>query len=200
MQEAVPPQQTEQQIATDLVRRIGGGDADAERELWQRYARGLLMMLTRRTGDPELAADLRQETYLVALEKLRGDGLAEPERLAAYLHGIARNLMIGDIRKKARRRTGPDTELVERCAADYEPSALEQLSRQQVAALTRQLLGELRVERDRELLSRYFVHDQDKGVICAELELDSVHFNRVLHRAKSRLRELVEKRQPHLVE
>ena len=54
------------------------------------------------------------------------------------------------------------------------------------------LLNELNVERDRELLTRYFVYDQEKDLICRELNLDSLHFNRVLFRAKGRFRSLIE--------
>jgi DNA-directed RNA polymerase specialized sigma24 family protein len=48
------------------------------------------------------------------------------------------------------------------------------------------------VERDRELLIRFYVHDQDKQKICRELGLKSLHFNRVLFRAKNRFRKLLE--------
>jgi RNA polymerase sigma-70 factor (ECF subfamily) len=49
------------------------------------------------------------------------------------------------------------------------------------------------VERDRELLIRFYVYDQDKQEICRELGLNSLHFNRVLFRAKNRFRKLLEK-------
>ena len=62
-------------------------------------APGLLYLLKRRTRDPELALDLRQDTFRVAIEKLRGSRLDEPERLAAYLRGVALNLLIAQQRK-----------------------------------------------------------------------------------------------------
>lgn len=191
MQDTAQTQQTEQQVAAALVERIGQGDRDAEGELVERYSRGLLALLTARTGDRELAKDLRQDTYCIALEKLRNDRLAEPERLSAYLSGIARNLVIGDVRKKSRRKTTSDTDFLQHCS-DETPGQFQQVSRAQVARLVRRLLDELPVERDRELLTRFYVYDQDKELICEELELDSLHFNRVLFRAKKRLRELVE--------
>jgi RNA polymerase sigma-70 factor (ECF subfamily) len=36
-----------------------------------------------------------------------------------------------------------------------------------------------------------YVHQEDKDSICRELNLDSLHFNRVLHRAKQRFRDLM---------
>ena len=48
------------------------------------------------------------------------------------------------------------------------------------------------VERDRDLLIRFYVYDQDKQEICRALGLDSLHFNRVLFRAKARFRKILE--------
>ena len=49
------------------------------------------------------------------------------------------------------------------------------------------------VERDRDLLIRLYVYDQDKEEICRELGLDSLHFNRVLFRAKGRFKKILER-------
>lgn len=44
----------------------------------------------------------------------------------------------------------------------------------------RQLIRELPTERDRQLLLRFYVTEEDKESLCADLGLDSLHFNRVL--------------------
>lgn len=180
---------TEARASADIVARIRRGDAGAETELWERYCRGLLFLLRRRTRDPELAQDLRQETFRIALEKLRKDGLDDPEKLAAYLRGIAVNLVSGDWRKRARQNTNADTEVVER-TADSVSSVQDSLSRNETAALVRKLIEELDVERDREILMRFYIREDDKGSICTELAITSLHFNRVLFRARQRFREL----------
>lgn len=187
---------TEHEIATELVQRINSGDRAAEGELVKRYSRGLLLLLKSRTHDIELARDLRQDTFCVAIAKLRNEQLENPEQLSAYLSGIARNLAIGDIRKKARRKTSSDTDFLQHCADETE-GLFEQVSRAQAKHAVRQLLRELTVDRDRELLTRYYVYDEDKDVICRQLALDSLHFNRVLHRAKARFRQLLEKAESH---
>jgi DNA-directed RNA polymerase specialized sigma24 family protein len=74
---------------------------------------------------------------------------------------------------------------------DESYSPYRDVSRAQNTKLVRQLLNELPVERDRELLERLYVQDQDKEEICQALGLDSLHFNRVLHRAKQRFRQLL---------
>ena len=57
------------------------------------------------------------------------------------------------------------------------------------------MLAELKNERDRDILSRYYIADQDKDAICRDLQLSDLHFNRVLFRARQRYRELYESRQ-----
>lgn len=190
MTEAVPRPGDEPQVAADLVARIAGGDAAAETELWNRYSRGLLFLLRRRTGEPQLAEDLRQETFRIALEKLRGGGLDDPARLAAYLRGIAVNLATGDWRKRARQKTRPDSEAVAEVSDDRSNPA-DAVAREQVATAVARLLDELGVSRDREILRRYYVDEADKARICGELDISPTHFNRVLFRAKQRFRTLL---------
>jgi len=180
----------EQAIAADLGARIGRGDLAAETELWNRYSRGLLFLLRRRTGDPHQAEDLRQETFRIALEKLRSGELDDPQRLAAYLRGIAVNLARGDWRKRARQKTTADSEAIAE-ASDGRSGPMDEVSRQQLAGVVAMLLEELGVSRDREILRRFYVDEADKAQICGELDISPTHFNRVLSRAKQRFRKLL---------
>jgi len=183
------PQQ-EARISADLAQRIGRGDRSAEAELVERYGRGVLYLLKRKTRDPELALDLRQETFRVAIEHLRAGGLDDATRIGAYLRGIAVNLAIADARKSTRRATTADSDAIE-LTADPTAGPAENVSTEQVRAAVRGLLDELPVQRDREILLRFYINDEDKDSICAGLGVDSAHFNRVLFRAKERFRELV---------
>ena len=184
-------EQLEQRIAADLVARIRSGARDAEETLARRYGDGLLYLLKRRTRDPDLALDLRQDTLRVALERLRTTGIEEPERLAAYLRSIALHLWIAHQRKHARRATDTDSEAIEAVADEHGGGPFEHVSRTQVREAVGVLLAELGTPRDREILTRLYIQDQDKDAICAALGVDATHFNRVLFRAKQRFRELV---------
>jgi RNA polymerase sigma-70 factor (ECF subfamily) len=181
----------EPQIAADLVARIGRGARDAEEALVRRYGPGLLYLLKRRTRDPELALDLRQDTFRIAIEKLRTSRIDDPERLGAYLRGVALNLWIAHQRKHARRATTADSDAVEEAADEGAAGPFENVSREQVRACVGALLQELGTPRDREILTRFYIEDEDKDAICEALGVDSTHFNRVLFRAKQRFRELL---------
>ncbi|MFL6263960.1 MAG: RNA polymerase sigma factor [Thermoanaerobaculia bacterium] len=186
------PEPGEAEIATDLVRRIAVGDATAEEALVLRYSRGILYLLRRLGAPPDLAEDLHQETFRIALERLRKRELDEPAALAGFLRGTARNLVIAERRKTARRRTGADDEELAQ-AVHPAPSQLSAVLRDEEAESVRRLIGELATDRDRQVLLRFYVAEEEKGSICADLGLDGLHFNRVLFRARQRFRELLER-------
>lgn len=180
----------ERQVAKDLLQRMAEGDASAESELVERYSRGLRFLLRRKTRNSELAEDLLQETWAVALQRIRKSPLEDPCRLAGYLAGIARHLALNEIRKEIRHRTTVNSEIVD-LIPDDSSSPIRQASRAEICRHVHSLLRELKRDRDREILNLFYVQEQDKSRICRDLGLDSNHFNRVLYRARHRLREIV---------
>jgi len=187
-----PEEQLEARMSAELARRIGDGDRAAEATLVERYQRGVLYLLRRRTRDNDLALDLRQDTFRIAIEKLRAKELAEPERIGAFVRGIAVNLAIASARKTSRRATAADTDAVE-LVADPADGPADAVASDQNRAAVRALLDEMSVARDRDILLRFYVEDEDKESICSALGVDSAHFNRVLFRAKQRFRALLER-------
>lgn len=59
--------------------------------------------------------------------------------------------------------------------------------------MIRRVLNGLTTDRDREVLFRFYINEERKEQICADLGLSDLHFNRVLHRARQRYKELYEK-------
>ena len=180
----------EAEVATDLVRRIAAGDAAAEAQLVQRYSRGLLYLLRRQGVSPELADDLHQETFRIVLERLRRKELDDPAGLAGFLRGTARNLAVAEHRKTARRRTDADPEGLEQ-AVHSGPGQLQTVLLDEEANIVRRLIRELPTDRDQQLLMRFYVAEEEKESLCTDLGLDSLHFNRVLFRARQRFKEIL---------
>ena len=180
-----------------LVRRIQAGDPAAESELVARFSHGLLLMLRRLVRNPALADDLHQETLALVLAKIRGGEVREPERLAAFLRSTARNLFIADRRKEARYRAFDEGEeeglrpLPVRAGSD--PAPLDRVLAEEEARQVQRLLDELRFDRDRQLLIRFYLSDDSKEEICEDLEIEPLRFNKVLFHARERLRELWER-------
>ncbi|MES1245153.1 MAG: sigma-70 family RNA polymerase sigma factor [Acidobacteriota bacterium] len=188
-------ERSEAEVAAELTERIHRGDRTAEEELVHRYSRGLLFHLRRTAGDPDLADDLHQETFRVVLERLRGEGIADPERLAGFILGTGRNLFLGGWRKRARRGEGTSLDALEGAAAeppDPVPGQLDRVLQEEEILKVRRLIGELGTDRDRQILFRFYVAEEGKERICADLGLSSLHFNRVLFRARQRFKELLQ--------
>lgn len=88
-----------------LVRAIAHGDPDAERAFAERFLRPIRVMLLTRSRNPDLAADLLQDVMIEAICGLRRGQLRDPEKLSAFVSGIARNKLNNFYR--ANRRTQP---------------------------------------------------------------------------------------------
>jgi RNA polymerase sigma-70 factor (ECF subfamily) len=179
--------------ASDLALRIQDGNPDAEAELVARFSEGISFLLRRWTRDHTVAEDLFQETFRLALEKIRKGEVRDPDRLAGFLRSLAKNLSIEHYRRGARRDVREDE--LEAAAELSAPEAgqLGQLLRQEKAALVRQVLEELGSERDRQVLFRFYISEDDKEQIRSDLGLTGPEFNLVLFRARRRYRDLYER-------
>jgi RNA polymerase sigma-70 factor (ECF subfamily) len=178
----------------ELSRRIREGDISAESELIRQFEPGLRVLLRRRTGgDHGLLQDLVQETLLVVIQRLRGIGIDDPHKLAAFAAQTARNLAIASLRKAERQKTDVDSEATDR-NPDLGQSIDGKTADLEAALAVRALLRELPQPRDRLMLKRFYLDDDDKEIICRELDLTEAAFNQALSRARRRFRQILEER------
>ena len=150
----------------------------------ERYGRALLAYVRRLTRDPAQAADIAQEALLVAILRLRRAPLDDPEKVGAFLAATARNLLIAERRKAARRATETGAE-VDGLIEDDPFAALVEAERRQAVLAA---IDSLPSARDREILVRFEIEEEPRAAVAAALGLDPLHFNRVLHRARQRLK------------
>jgi len=153
---------------------------------------GLRALILHRVRDPDVAADILQDAAVTTLEKLRSGAIAHPEKLGGYLYRVALNHLQNHRRKD--RSTVSSPEALEDLTDGGDDGDCERIGRSQSYVAARQLLDEMPAERDRELLARYYLGDEDKAQICRDLGLSQKHFNRVIFRARNRFRELLERR------
>lgn len=177
--------------AADLVRRIAAGEAGAEAELAESYGGALRFLARRYTREEADAEDLYQGTLMLALEKIRRNEVRDPERLGNFLRALAKNLSTTQYR---RRRYAAELPVADPPDAPdrSRPDPLTALLRTERAQVARDLLAELGVSRDREVLLRYYIAEESAHRICADLDIGTDHFYRVLHRARQRFRRLWE--------
>jgi len=118
----------------------------------------------------------------------------------AFAAATARNLALNAARKMLRQQTVVDSELIDELAQnlEMEQGDLSDSDDKQLAQAVADLIDELPTERDRQVIIRFYLDGTDKQQLCRELGLSPKHFDRVLMRARSRLRTIIERRAPHL--
>jgi RNA polymerase sigma-70 factor (ECF subfamily) len=114
-----------------LVAAVVGGEARAERELYDRHVDRVYRLAYRMAGDETLARDFTQDTFVRAfgrLHEFRGDS-----SLATWLHVIATSVVLNGLKKVKRIRSWEqeDDELPETVAVrrEAEPDLKLRLAR-----------------------------------------------------------------------
>ncbi len=176
----------------ELCRRIQVGDPAAEERLVKRLQPRLRLAALRATrGNTELTQEICQDTMVIVLKRLRGKGLLDASRFAEFATQTARNLAIAQYRKSSHRCCRTDSEVIE-ALGDAARGQLEILSSHGLHRLIYRIIQELPTHRDRTILERYYLREEEKREICRDLHLSSLLFNRVLFRARNRFRARLE--------
>lgn len=185
--EKVIREKEESQDATNviqLVARIIAGDKQAEEEMDQMYRQGMIIMLTRRTGDPTLAHDLWQDTLVATLQAIRQNRLQDPGKLSSFVRGVSKNLTKNHFKIIKKRQEEPIEDDSFVCLG---PSPLESLLQIEKIDMVRQAVNELKPFQYRKLLYLFYIAEEDKEKICADMNLSSRRFNTLLCRARKKL-------------
>ena len=172
----------------DIVARIAGGDRAAESEFVRRFERGVRALVRRhcRPGDP-IVDDLVQDVLAGVIERLRVGAIHDSAALPGYVQAAAVYATTAEYR---RRRPTQNDSTIENLADGDSPTA--RLEATQLSTMLRTLLAEMPVARDREILARFYLDEQDKDEVCRALDIDPAHFHRVVFRARERFRTLLE--------
>lgn len=152
---------------------------------------GLRLLIARRTGDPQVAAELLNDAVCTTWEKWQAGQIARPDQIVGYIFQVAMNHWRNRRRIIAERPDKrADAKLLEALPSS-EPAADDAIEAH-IATRVKELIKSLRSRRDRAVLVRFYLDEEDSETICRELELTPAQFVKVLHRARGRLRELVE--------
>ena len=171
----------------DLARRTtsaasaGAPDAEAEAELYARLAPRVRLYGLRHLRDEQAAADLAQQVLLTTIERLRGGKIREPERLASFVLGVCRMVVL-DLKRGGRRRE----RVLGQFAGDLpraEPADEPRLDTGQLTACLERLS-----ERERSVLVLTFHSERTAFEVARELGLTAANVRVIRHRALVRLR------------
>jgi len=168
-----------------LARRIAAAgaavDSAAETELYRRLAPRVRLYGLRHLRDRHAAHDLAQQVLLMTLERLRAGKLREPERIASFVLGMCRMVVL-EIRRGTWRR--------ETLLATYGdmPEAVE--APEPLAVDGDRLAGCMQAlaERERTVVVLTFFADKPSDEVATELGLSAGNVRVIRHRALARLR------------
>jgi RNA polymerase sigma factor (sigma-70 family) len=161
-------------------------------QLYLRYRRPLLQVFHHRRIGRDVADDLLQRTFLHAIEKTRKEGLDDPGNLGGYLYRTACKLATAYSRGELSHRHESNLEVLT-SIKDEAMSLEERLDQEQLACHVRDLMDHLPAQRDREVLERFYLHEEPPSAISQSLQLTDIQFDQVLRNARERFRDILRK-------
>jgi RNA polymerase sigma-70 factor, ECF subfamily len=169
-----------------LARRISDRaperDAAAEAAICRRFGPRIRLYGLKHLRSEAAAADLMQDVLVMVLTKLRDGAVREPERLASFVLGMARQTVI-DQQRGGRRRA----RILEAFPVDLAPAA-EEAAEPIDSERLKLCLGAL-PERERAVLLMTFYDDRSADAVAAELKLTAGNVRVIRHRGLDRLRD-----------
>ena len=178
---------------SDLVARIRSGQTDGMEELYQLFSRAIRFHLARQLG-PDEQNDLVHETFVTVVQAIRRGELREPERLMGFVRIFVRSQAAAYIDQARRQR--------KRTMKSVRSSELRRENPDEAVAFHRrtelmdQVLATLS-QRDREILTRFYLREQSPERICKEMDLTETQFRLVKSRNKARFAEMERKLLSH---
>jgi RNA polymerase sigma-70 factor (ECF subfamily) len=127
--------------------------------------------------------DVVQETLLRFVVAMREDKLRSADAAGAFLNGICRNV-INEYRRKLQHE-GPMPET----APDPADDRMPEIERLEIRQAIQQGMERL-ADRDRRILTAFYIEEKSKEQILKEHGLSDEAFRVVLSRAKQRFREI----------
>ena len=175
-------------LAQAIAAAAPGVDMAAEAELYRRLAPRVRLYGLRHLRNAAAADDLMQQVLLMTLARLRAGRLRQPEKLASFVLGMCRMVVLETRRGTARR------EGLLRIYGDV-PEAVNPPEQDDLdAAKLASCLASL-PERERSVLVMVFFADQPADAVARELGLSPGNARVIRHRALLKLRECVGQRE-----
>jgi RNA polymerase sigma-70 factor (ECF subfamily) len=172
----------------NLVDRIHRGEESGMEELYRLFGRGIRYYLCRQLGHQELD-DKVHDTFVIVVQAIRRGDLREPDRLMGFVRTVVRRQVAAYIDDAVHsRRDELNLDVGVRVADRRNDPEQTAVFRQKVE-LMMEVLRSLS-ERDREILTRFYLDEQSQESICQEMALTETQFRLLKSRAKARFGEI----------
>jgi RNA polymerase sigma-70 factor (ECF subfamily) len=177
----------------DYLCALRDRDPDAENFLISHFSRPVQLKLRARLRSPELIQDACQETFLRVLRHFSsGKTLDNPTSLPGFVHSVCHNVALELLRSHTRQAQVPENAPD---VADTRPGPESKFVAGKRSELVGRVLNEMN-EKDRQLLRRVFLDEEDKDQVCREFQVDRNYLRVLLHRARIRFRTVLTQGEP----
>jgi len=167
---------------TGAIDKIKDGDVEAFTQLVEQYQNLALAYAFSILKDFHRSQDVVQEAFIVAYYQV--SQLNEPEAFPGWIKGIIRNLCYRQLRSKSNHWVPID--LVEETADENLQLDLK-LSKQELNLAVLEAVNSL-PERQREVVSLFYIEENSQQDVAAFLEMSISDVNNCLHAARKTLR------------
>lgn len=171
-----------------LVERVRTADPLALEELYGLFSRGIRFYLWRHLGPQDLD-DRVHDAFLAVTQSIQGGELREPERLLGFVRTVVRRQVATQIDNAVHARRNLFSQDALATLHDRQTGPEEAAIQRENQELAMRILRSI-PSRDREVLIRFYLHEQTAGEICRELDLTETQFRLIKSRAKARFGEL----------
>src|SRR5271169_5588312 len=159
---------------TDLVTRIQCGDENGMEDLYRIFSRGVRYYLCRQLGPQELD-DKVHDSFLIVVQAIQRGDLREPDRLMGFIRTVVRRQVAAHIDQVVHSRRDELHLDVGVRVVDRRRNPEQNMAFQQKVDFMREILRQLS-DRDREILTRFYLHEETQEEICSEMGLTETQF------------------------
>lgn len=175
----------------DYLARLTHGDLDTERHFFSYFSNVIWLKLRNRVRSRHLIDEIRQETFARVLSYLHsGKPIQYPERFGGFVQGVCNNVMLEVLRSES---SHPQSAEVPIDPPDTRVKFASELVTEERKRAVCEVLSDM-PDKERTLLRLVFIEEGDRAEICKRLNVDGNYLRVLLHRAKGKFRETMQKR------
>ncbi len=169
-----------------LVQRVQAGDRDAIEDLYHAIIPGMRMMLALRVSRCYVD-DYAHDSFLNLVRYIQSGAIENPDCLPGVARTIVLRVCYEHIAKRATFCQQPVT--MAAMVQDREPTPERRMIAEEKIEIAKRALECLQ-PREREILRRFYLENQSREQICAEMGLTETQFRVIKSRAKARFGEI----------
>lgn len=177
----------------EYLNRLRARDFETEQHFVAYFSKLLLIKLRSRLRSSSAVEDIRQETFVRVLKKLRGEGgIRNPGGLGSFVNSVCNNVLL-EFYRSSSHSVLDDGTISDRPdqTIDLDGMLVTNQMREQVRAILARL-----PEKDRRLLRAIFFEEKEKDEVCRDFGVDRDYLRVLLHRAKQNFRAIYLENQP----